>query len=1306
MDTNKLNPILNKESILKTANAKELAVSPSDVLQRYNTYAMTHVPLGDTTKQLINLQRVIVENKTCAVGTIVGPYGYGKTSTAVHLWHEIKGQNIIAVPPFLWKTLDELMDAVYHWIHFEFLQGPKTFIPKLDNIYNKHRQEQIENLAKEAGRDVVDKWVSEGRLSLKVSASDVIGFFKDASKICENAGYKGLVVFTDELQATLASYSSRDEFFADLFDLVKDILGLEGHWALVITMDDGTEGTFARMRADLLQRLQKSALHFRVKDVYNRREYPSELWMAFEKRFEFDGSKVIMNETLESIGQIASRGDLGAGPRTVTNAMALAIKYYEKSNQSYSPLNFVDDFLAGQMVFDQRGKFGTSVKKALDNPDVRASEDNQRMIKFLSAYPLGCTEKLLDHFEFAETFHNFPALARRELIAQLSGGFILRALSEEEIPPEQIEQRLVKEFVARFSPSKGYAQSAAGGFLKQVLIDSTFSGWKNEGGSELNLGGVSYKFVLLRGTFDPKYPDRLVNIMTAVVPQSTPPTFEKAHPDADIEIRFELNYAIAPGEPSRLLISTEKPQVAVFQLNISSPNPELANKNLPNFLLEYYAPDQFTPLLCLSLSDYLFKNQGSSPDDKSRVNTVIAPLRQFSLALLLGDNIEVTNSEFVSGMVGADRIKEVFRQQCRKLYPNYKTLLVDRNWYANIQQYQYAVEKVATEDGISIVRGRQPWVTTKDDIAGALHIPGRKLTTLEVILDSLSKTGILEKVQFSGRSTSSEVSILFKLHPLEEDWLSKLDSSRQHTYYKGADVPSLPADVLMQHSKDLGYTLPEIQEIIHLLMARKYIDLDKKHNAIVRTIDSVDDLKTSVMGLLDDFIKDIALLSKALPDFDDRPYPTTKLKSELEKAKERDEFERIRAEIRRLSGALNGFVGKRFENLREDLSKEHEDIYSAIRQGIPLWLSGNYSPGPLSDLLEHQKSSLVSAYQSTLDDMRQEREISVKKAQEATSPTSKGLEQVYSLFRELSDKNRKLKTRLQSYQDRHEEFDAWWQIAKLSSDVDTRAKSINQVYENNEFHELSTKLWKEIKKDFDTDPLSFGSRHAKVRDQIDALEQKITAWVENRRGEFENKRVAYQNALKSLGISTEVRVPFDPEHPAESVNVVNNQVYSSIKQYIDSLESRLQQILDVTKFAIKIQKLDLQMQQADTQKLIAEISDFKTVVSLNAVSNLDTFTTTIVVSIQKVISAERELYQSVRKALKPAKPKGAEIALYEILKQSNGQMDLRSLITRLFEKDEEDIDLDMIMSNIKSLFQKNRLDIRLSIISTDEIDGK
>ena len=500
MDISKLSPILNKESILKTANAIELRDNPQDVLLRYHTYAMTHVPLGNTNKQLNDLERVIVENKTCAIGTIVGPYGYGKTSTAVHLWNETSGQKILSVPPFVWTSLTELMDAVFYWMRFEFSQGPTTFIPELTEIYEKYRQSSITELTTRIGKeDLVRQLIEEGRLNLDINSSDVVNFFSSACLIAEKAGFRGLLIYTDELQVTLSKYPSRDLFFSHLFDIVRDVLGTAGHWAIVLTMDDDTEGTITRLRSDLLQRLQRSALHFRVKDVYNRREYPKELWSAFEKRFGFSGKDILLDETLDAMGQIAARPDLGAGPRMVTNAMALGIKHYDKTGEPYSPIHLVNDFLAGLMVFDQRGKFGSSVKKALDNSDVMSTESNQQLIKLLSAFPMGCTEEILSKYDLLSTFQSFPPLARRELITQLSGGYILRYLAEVEMPPEQIEQRLTKEFVGRFNPNKDYAVKAANGFFLQFLAEPTFKDWKSEKPSLQKLDGVQYISMLTPG---------------------------------------------------------------------------------------------------------------------------------------------------------------------------------------------------------------------------------------------------------------------------------------------------------------------------------------------------------------------------------------------------------------------------------------------------------------------------------------------------------------------------------------------------------------------------------------------------------------------------------------------------------------------------------------------------------------------------------------------------------------------------------------------------------------------------------------
>jgi len=183
MDITKLRHILNKESILITANARELGQAPQDVLERYRHYALTHVPLGDTTKQLKNLEKVLIENQHCAVGAIVGPYGYGKTSTAVHLWKELRDRKILAIPPFLWVNLSELMDAVYHWLKFEFSLGPKACIEPLNKLYERYRQSYKDEIFRKIDPEVAQELLDRGSLVLEIRPDDVVAFFKDASNL-------------------------------------------------------------------------------------------------------------------------------------------------------------------------------------------------------------------------------------------------------------------------------------------------------------------------------------------------------------------------------------------------------------------------------------------------------------------------------------------------------------------------------------------------------------------------------------------------------------------------------------------------------------------------------------------------------------------------------------------------------------------------------------------------------------------------------------------------------------------------------------------------------------------------------------------------------------------------------------------------------------------------------------------------------------------------------------------------------------------------------------------------------------------
>lgn len=1301
MDVNKLRPILNKESILKTANAKELQQDPNVVLQRYQTYALTHVPLGETTKQLKNLERVVAENKTCAVGTIVGPYGYGKTSTAVHLWNELRETKILSVPPFLWVNLQQLIDAVYYWVRFELQQGPAKLVEPLDALYERYAESGLERLPDKLDRETALELLEKGLLNLEMRPEDVVQFYSDVTDLALKAGYQGLAVFTDELQVTVAEYKpSRDQFFNDLFQIVKDTIDRPGKWAVIMSMDDGTEGIISRLRMDLLQRLQRSALYFRVKDVYSRREYPAELWAAFAKRFGFDGSEVIQPESLQSIGEIAARDDLGAGPRMVTNALSLAVKHYEQRRAAYTPLQFVDDFLAGQVHFDQRGKFVTAVNKALENAEVRDSAPNQKVIKLLAAFPAGCSDEMLKRFDLQEAFDTFPPLARKDLFSLLSEGYTLRYLLEEDRPPEAIEQRLTQEFVKRYAPNPTYAYMAAQGFLHLILLSDTFgTNWKMQGKTqERRDGNAIYYSQRVVGTFDRRFPQRLINLVVAALPQSQAPNWQKANPDDAIELRFELNYNLSLTEPSQLLVSPERPEVAVFQLNLSTVDKAVAPDILPDLLFQYYSAEKLSPLLALALLRYLFEKSGNLPDDINRVRVVGNQLRQFVLTLLLGDSLQVNPDEFVSNMVGHERIRELFKAQCRLLYPRYETLITGPKWAEDLQYYAYAVEKVAAEDGVAVARGRRPWETTKSGAADAFTIPGRSLSRLETLLDSLDK--LIIKEEYSGRTADSPIRLRFQQHPLEKPWLDQLESSNEKGKIEGKEGPALDAISLMRHAKELGYLDDEIGQILRLLTSRKYVGLDQRQGLLVRLSEETGELKEQIEDKLNRLKADILRLKNALVDFEPERYPVAKLSQQLAETITRDELEVLMNEVRRVEGGAQKHATSRSEMQRAKFSDELSELRDLVQYGLPPWLSREFAPSPLQDLLEKQRKQYTGAYETVLRDMRQLAADSSETLQTLPESPIDTIEVLQKALPDLAKEADRLRTRRKSYGDLQGDLEAWHKVTADANQGGGNMKSLGERYGTQEWQEAMDTLWQEQRAAIEANPLDVPSLHRQFARQLTSLTNRFYKWLQNRREDYEQQRDGYERALNQVGLQSRLRIPYDEQNPKESYNALVETIHQYLTAYVSDMQQRLNQMQQKIRYAQQVQQVDLADVGMKVEDLLKQLGTVQGRASVGILRDMAKAEAEILRPLGEIVAGEAAAANSVQQALRKRQPDEREEALLrslEVLANSN-EVDLYSLIVRQLDRSNESFDLDQLMDDLQTLFQKNQIGIRIRLL--------
>ncbi len=164
------------------------------------------------------------------------------------------------------------------------------------------------------------------------------------------------------------------------------------------------------------------------------------------------------------------------------------------------------------------------------------------------------------------------------------------------------------------------------------------------------------------------------------------------------------------------------------------------------------------------------------------------------------------------------------------------------------------------------------WKTTKNEMADAMHIPGKSMTRLEVLVKEMADMGLLEIINFSGRQAYSEVIFKFKMHPLESDWLILLDASKEHLILQGVKVQAITPEILFARARKMGYTEAEQQEVMQLMRARKYIELEPKKNLLYRTMDTIDTFIENVQTMLSRLESDVRALSDAIGDFDDKPY--------------------------------------------------------------------------------------------------------------------------------------------------------------------------------------------------------------------------------------------------------------------------------------------------------------------------------------------------------------------------------------------------------------------------------------------------
>jgi hypothetical protein len=503
---------------------------------------------------------------------------------------------------------------------------------------------------------------------------------------------------------------------------------------------------------------------------------------------------------------------LSNGPRTVINAFKRIAQHYQQNRRAYTPIDLMDDYLQGHIVFEGReAKLTGTLRRLLELPAVQGNVQRQQAVKLLAAFPRG-----VDKDKAGDLYAVVEDLADKEQwlgehITRLAEGDALVGL-QERAEARPILDEIVRDFRRRWHQiwdEKTKAGLAAAGFFQEIL-PMLFP--RREQGKYTNFGGHKdpprdahgVAYLVLGGCFESlfsRFPDRKICVSVSTeadnlvrfqppdkdmtsdfrlfsgLGDSTAAVGRSGDEDIDLDFRFFLEFPDNEEEPTRIISANQDRRVD-FHMNLK----RIFGRQFPSdlaFLHDIMAPERTSAQVLLGLSmrmwGWLQEHAETSEADRQMIEAQRGALHRYALQLLLPDANDATKVQAQGIKVsGAEQrlIESAFEAKCAELYPNYKPLMVTKEWKNQLRRYRETLSKRP----LSERRGRQPFAGTKDDIAKAF---GWTHTVFESQSRNLQTMGVLEVHWGKGRGEQSDAHVLFKEHPLETLLLETLQREGQ-----------------------------------------------------------------------------------------------------------------------------------------------------------------------------------------------------------------------------------------------------------------------------------------------------------------------------------------------------------------------------------------------------------------------------------------------------------------------------------------------------------------------------------------------
>lgn len=833
------------EAIIDTVNPKQIQNNPEEVNKYYKQYTQTYNILNSVEELQSNLLKRLFQGKTVN-GYLSADYGYGKTATLVYLWHQCQSQEFVAVPPFKLKELNDLIVATYGWLKW-YLQAKPEVVQEIKQIYQdcttQTQEQEALVLAKKhkISETKAFKIVQELK-SDTAKVDNVLQFWQASTNCLQSAGFKGLIIFADEIQEFLRTEAVSSVRIQILSDLIKGMRALGSlPIALVLGMPtDPTESAIAEQAGDVIHRMQEQKVSLQLADAYTA-DFPKKLWKSLCSKFldeTYDSEKLVHPATLDSLAQLCNRKDLTNGPRTTIEVFKRLVNFAKEEQSPYTPLNLIDDYLNGRIQFygSQQHRINGVLATLEQLPSFYQHPQGQEVMRLLVAFPDGVSKAIAAEFELLNSLQelvNDDELYGLHLIQPKPDRFALVALSQPNTPT--VVDKILNRFRQRWFQdwSNSQKQEKAAEIFRTELLPSLFppanpqqkSNWTWPSGKIWKSDKFGF-YTILSGAperYASQFPGR--NLVISVGTDTEKLMRFVPEQPSHLDWRFYLDSSPELLESPQRLTSIAGTGQIDFQLNLA----RSFQKDYPlsfGLLRQVMAPEECSACTLLSLSHFIYEwlldNPEVSQTDRERLEHHRQECHQQALRLLFPKvDSQTWSIEGLQGIRGGDTrfIESIFIRKCQALFPNYSSFAY--NLRPTLVKYTAILEKMPP----AVRRGYQTYRVSKAEFEKVFESKGSSLPSL---LSLFKQHQLVAKYEL-GKKSNEFSWVQFSEHPLELFVRQQLSSNT-----------SLRYETLWKKTSSMGYLREELDTALEWLQLRRYIEWNRGLQQISEAVNQID----------------------------------------------------------------------------------------------------------------------------------------------------------------------------------------------------------------------------------------------------------------------------------------------------------------------------------------------------------------------------------------------------------------------------------------------------------------------------------